>query len=260
MDDITPKTEYITLEKKEHIAIVTMHRAPVNAANKQFYQEMLDVFDSIGADKEMRVAILRSDFEKYWCAGNDINDFAGMTPESGHIRHRVVYNSFIAVYDCAVPVIAAIDGYALGTGLCYAAVCDFIIATDRAVLGAPEINVGVLGLGKFMSRMVPQQIMRRMYFTGAKVKATELEQWGCLQVVPADKLMEEAMNQAQELALKCPGTVRIGKEVLNHTEYMDLKNGFFMEQSYTRRAGASEDAKEAQRAFFEKRTPVFKNR
>lgn len=260
MDDLIPKTEYITLEKKEHIAIVTMHRAPVNAANKQFYQEMLDVFDAIGADKEMRVAILRSDFEKYWCAGNDIKDFAGMTPESGHIRHRVVYNSFISVYDCAVPVIAAIDGYALGTGLCYAAVCDFIIATDRAVLGAPEINVGVLGLGTFMSRMFPQQIMRRMYFTGAKVKATELEQWGCLQVVPADKLMEEAMAQAQELAKKCPGTVRIGKEALNRIEFMDLKNGFFMEQSYTRRAGASEDAKEAQRAFFEKRDPVFKNR
>lgn len=260
MANITPKTEYITLEKKDHIAIVTMHRAPVNAANQQFYQEMLDIFDSIGADKEMRVAILRSDFEKYWCAGNDIKDFAGMTPESGHIRHRIVYDSFLAVYDCAVPVIAAIDGYALGTGLCYAAVCDLIIATDRAVIGAPEINVGVLGPSRFMSRMLPQQIMRRMYFTGAKVKATELEQWGCLQVVPADKLMEEAMKLAQDLALKCPGTVRLGKEVLNRTEYMDLKNGFFMEQSYTRRAGASEDAKEAQRAFFEKRIPAFKNR
>ena len=113
MDDFMPKTEYIKVEKKDHIAIVTMHRAPVNAANRQFYQEMTDVFDAIGADKEIRVAILRSEFEKYWCAGNDINDFAGMTPESGHIRHRVVYNSFVAVFDqvrhnCLLP-----DAYCL---------------------------------------------------------------------------------------------------------------------------------------------------
>jgi enoyl-CoA hydratase len=260
MTEFMPKTEYLRVEEKDHIAIVSMGRPPVNAANQQFYQEMLGVFDALGADPEIRVAILRSDFPKYWCAGNDIKDFAGMTPMTGHIRHRIVYNSFMALYDCAVPVIAAIDGYALGTGLCYAAVCDFIIASDQAVLGAPEMNVGVLGPGNFLRRLVPEMVMRRMYFTGAKVPAKELEPHGALTVVPQAELMERAMELAVGIAEKVPTTVRLGKEVLNKTEYMDVKSGFATEQYYTRRAGATEDAHEAQKAFLEKRKPVFHNR
>ena len=250
----------INLEKSGHIAIVTMQRAPVNAANKQFYLEMTETFDAVGADKDFRVAILRSAYEKYWCAGNDVKDFEGMTPDNGHIRHRAVYNSFVAVYDCAVPVIAAIDGYCLGTGLAYASVCDIIFATDRAVIGAPEITVGVMGAGKFLSRMVPQFIMRRMIYNGDKVAASELEQWGCLQVVPPEQLMETAVKQADSIVEKCPSAVRLNKEALNRIEFVDLKTGYAIEQGYTRRASAYEDAKEAQKAFFEKRAPVFKGK
>lgn len=255
-----PETEYVSLIKKDHIAIVTMHRAPVNAANKQFYEEMTAIFDAIGADKEIRVAILCSAFDKYWCAGNDVNDFVVTAPEAGHIRHRAVYNSFISLYDCAVPVIAAVDGYCLGTGLGYASLCDEIIATDRAVIGAPEMNVGVMGPGKFLSRLVPQMLMRRMVYHGAKVKATELEKWGCLTVVPADRLMEAALEEARTFVAKCPSTMRLEKEVLNRIEYMDMKTGYFVEQAYTRRANTYEDATEAQKAFLEKREPVFHNR
>ena len=252
--------EFVKLEKNGHIAVVTMQHPPVNAANGQFYREITEVFDEIGADKDFRAAILRSAYEKYWCAGNDIKDFAGMTPDNGHIRHRLVYNSFMAVYDCAVPVIAAIDGYCLGTGLAYASVCDIIFATDRAVLGAPEIAVGVMGAGKFLSRMVPQFIMRRMIYNGDKVSASELEKWGCLQVVSPEKLIDVAMEQAHLIAGKCPSTVRLNKEALNRIEFMDLKTGYAIEQGYTRRASAYEDSKEAQKAFFEKRAPVFKGK
>ncbi|MDR1874084.1 MAG: enoyl-CoA hydratase/isomerase family protein [Synergistaceae bacterium] len=252
--------EFIKLEKKDHISIVTMEHAPVNAANRQFYQEMTETFDAIGADGNCRVAILRSAYEKYWCAGNDVKDFEGMTPDNGHIRHRVVYNSFIAVYDCAVPVIAAIDGYCLGTGLAYASVCDIIFATGRAVIGAPEITVGVMGAGKFLSRMVPQFVMRRMIYNGDKVSAAELEKWGCLRVVLPAKLMDVAMEQANLISGKCPSTMRLNKEALNRIEFVDLKTGYAVEQSYTRRASAYEDSKEAQRAFFEKRAPVFRGR
>jgi len=260
MTEFMPKTEYLRVEEKDHIAIVTMARPKVNAANKQFYQEILDVFDALGADPEIRVAILRSEYPKYWCAGNDINDFAGMTPTSGHIRHRVVYNSFFSIYDCAVPVIAAVDGFALGTGLCLAAVCDFIIASDKAVLGAPEMNVGVLGPGNFLRRLAPEMVMRRIYFTGAKLPAQEFEKYGAVTVVPQEELMDKAMELATEIAKKVPTTVRLGKEVLNKTEFMSVKEGFATEQYYTRRAGATDDAHEAQRAFLEKREPVFHNR
>ena len=252
--------EWIKLEKEGHAAIVTMQHAPVNAANRQFYQEMIETFDAIGADKDFRVAILRSAYEKYWCAGNDIKDFEGMTPDNGHIRHRLVYNAFMALYDCAVPVIAAVDGYCLGTGLAFASVCDMVFATDRAVIGAPEINVGVMGAGKFLSRWVPQMVMRRMIYNGDKVPASELAQWGCLTVVAPEKLQEAVMKQAELISGKCPSTIRLNKEALNRMEFEDLKAGYAIEQSYTRRASAYEDSKEAQRAFLEKRAPVFKGR
>jgi len=250
--------EFVRLEKKGYIAVVTMQRAPLNVANGQFYQEIIEVFDEISADKNFRVSILCSKYERYWCVGNDIKDFEDMTPDNGHIRHRLLYNSFMAVYDCAVPVIAAIDGYCLGSGLAFASVCDIVFATNRSILGAPEITVGVMGTGKFLSRMVPQFVMRRMIYNGENFPASELEKWGCLQVFSPEKLMGAAIEQACSIADKCPSTMRLSKEALNRIEFEDLKTGYAIEQEYSRRASAYKDSKEAQKAFFEKRTPVFK--
>lgn len=252
--------EFIKLEKKDNIAVVTMQHSPINAANDRFYQEITEIFDDIGADKDFRVAVLCSAYEKYWCVGNDIKDFKDMTPYNGHVRHRLLYISFMAVYDCAVPVIAAIDGYCLGTGLAFASVCDIIFATDRAVFGAPEINLGVIGTGKFLSRMVPQFVMRRMIYNGDKFPASELEKWGCLQIISQEKLMDAAIEQAYLTASKCPSTTRLAKEALNCIEFTDLKTGYAIEQGYSRRASAYEDYKEAQKAFFEKRASVFKGK
>ena len=249
--------EYLTLGKKEHIAVVTMHRTPVNAANHQFYREITEMFDEIGADREMRVVVLRSDFEKYWCVGNDVNDFVGMTPENGHIRHRSVYNAYMAIYECAVPTIAAIDGYALGTGMAFASVCDVLIATERAVIGAPEIYFGVMGAGKLLRRLVPEKVMREMVFSGRHVKATDMERWGCLRVVSCNKLMDEVMEEAKLIASKCPSTIRLLKESLNCTESMDFRDGLFTDLSYTRKASAFEDSNEAKKAFMGKRSPIF---
>ena len=253
------RMEYLTLDKKGHIAVVTMRRAPVNAVNHQFYREIIEMFDNIGTDKDIRVAALCSEFEKYWCAGNDVNDFVGMTPENGHIRHRSVYNAFMAIYECAVPTIAAIDGYAIGNGMAFASVCDIIIATDRAVISAPEINFGVMGAGLLLNRLVPEKVVREMVFTGRHVKAVELERYGCLRCVPPGALMNEVMETAKLIASKCPPTVRLLKESLNCVESMDFKSGLYVEMGYTRKASSFEDSKEAKKAFLEKREPVFKN-
>lgn len=256
------KAEYIQVQMEEEgIAIVTMNRAPVNAANHQFYQELIDTFDGLGADKSVRVAILRSGLEKTFCAGNDVKDFAGMTPDNGHIRHRLVRNAFFAIYDCAVPVIAAVNSYAVGSGLGFAACCDVIVAADNAKFGAPEIKVGVLGCVKFLSRLVPEMVMRRMLFSGEPATAAELAPYGCIaKVVPPDQLMAAAMEQARIISGKAPSTIRLAKELFNRVEYMDFKAGFEIENSYSRRAAAFEDSKEAQRAFLEKRKPVFQGR
>ena len=253
------KTEYIQVQREGGIAIVTMNRAPVNAANLQFYREIIDTFDGLGADKSILVAILRSGVEKAWCAGNDVKDTVGVTPDNGHIRHRVIRNAFFAIYDCAVPVIAAVNCYALGSGLGFAACCDVVVASERATFGAPEIKVGFLGCVKFLSRLVPELVMRRMLLSGESITAAELAQWGAIaKVVPEDQLMEAAMEQARIIAEKAPTTGRLAKELFNRVEYLDMKQGFEIENSYSRRAGDCEDGKEAKRAFIEKRKPQFK--
>jgi enoyl-CoA hydratase len=253
------KAEFVQVDREGSIAIVTMNRAPVNAVTRQFYQEIIDTFDGLGADKSVFAAILCSGVEKAWCAGNDVNDFAGMTPDNGHIKHRLVRNAFFAIYDCAVPVIAAVNSYAMGTGLGFAACCDVVVASERASFGAPEIKVGVLGCVKFLSRLVPEMVMRRMLFSGEHATAAEMARWGAVaRVVPHDQLMAAAMEQARIIAEKAPSTIRLAKELFNRVEYMDIKLGFEIENSYSRRAAAYEDSKEAQRAFLEKRKPQFK--
>lgn len=251
--------KYIQLEKQGHIAIITMNKEPLNSVNKQMFLEIIDTFDSVGADKEIYVAILRSGLEKSFCAGNDVKDFGTMTPENGHIRHRIIRNAFFSVYDCAVPVVAAINGYAIGTGLGLAACSDVIVASERASFAAPEINVGVLGCVKFLSRLVPQMVARRMLLSGERVPVEEIAKWGGIaKVVPHEQLMEAAMEQAMIIAEKAPSTVRLAKELFNRVEFMELKQGFEIENYYSRRASGYEDSKEAQRAFLEKRKPNFK--
>jgi len=253
--------ELITVERQGNIAIVTMNRPPVNAVTPGGFQEIIDTFDGLGADLSVYAVILRSGIEKAFCGGNEVKEFKSMTPEGGHIRHRLIRNAFFAVYDCAIPVIAAVNSHAMGTGLGLAACCDIIVASENAKFGAPEIKVGVLGCVKFLKRLAPEMVMRRMLLSGKAVPAAELAQWGAIaKVVPPEQLMDAAMEIAREIAEKSPATVRLAKELFNRVEYLDMKQGFEIENMYSRRAGGLEDAKEAQRAFLEKRKPQFKGR
>ncbi len=247
----------IRTEIKEHTATVTIDFPPVNAMSRAQYGEMTEIFDSLW-DSEARVAVLTGAGERAFCAGADVKDRAAGGKDDHGRAARECYNS---IYECPVPVIGAINGPALGAGMAIAASCDYLIASERASFGLPEIDVGLMGGAKHLSRFFPQGYVRRMHYTADRANAQEAYRLGPVTaVVPPDQLMEEAMRDAALVASKMPAGIRLAKEGLNVIEFLDLKNGYRYEQTRTSILTKTEDATEAKKAFLEKRPPVFKGR
>jgi len=160
-----------------------------------------------------------------------------------------------------VPVIAAVNGPALGAGSVLAAVSDIRIASEKATFGMPEINVGRCGGGAHMGRLIPQGMLRLMYFTGEPISAWDAHRVGLVeQVVPPRRLLPAAHELAEIIAKKSPIGLRMAKEALNRAEFMQVEEGYQLEQSYSTKLMHTEDAREATRAVVEKRAPVFKGR
>jgi len=174
------------------------------------------------------------------------------------VRTRVIRQVFDAIRRNPVPVIAAVNGHALGGGLVMVAQCDIVIAADTATFGLPEINVGVMGGTKHLARIVPEKVMRWMALTGSRVDAAYLERLGAIQkVVPKERVLDTALAMADEICAKSPAGVRLMKEVINLTEPMDLDNGYHVETYATAIISTHPDSKEAAKAFKEKRKPSY---
>jgi enoyl-CoA hydratase/carnithine racemase len=164
-----------------------------------------------------------------------------------------------AITDCAVPVIGAINGPALGAGLAFAACCDMLVASDNATFGTTEINVGLLGASAHLSLLVGRHKAREMFFTGEQVPAAELHRLGAVRaVVPRAELADTARALAATIAAKSPIALRLAKESMNRVEFLPLKEAYRTEQDYTGRLRGYEDAAEARAAFLEKRDPEWK--
>jgi len=251
----------------EYVAIVTIDRPPVNAMNRQMFDEIQAAFDALNNRQDVRVAILTG-AGKCFCAGADMKARSAslegqQTPRLGAMwaHSRAAREAFNAILECSVPVICAINGPALGGGLALVASCDILIASENAVLGLPEIDVGLLGGGRHTQRLFGVYKARKMMYTGERIGAAELYRLGIIEkVVPADELMAEALRLAQVIAGKSPLAIRLAKHALSTIEFMDLRDGYRFEQNMTHELTGSEDAKEAARAFIEKRKPAFKGR
>jgi enoyl-CoA hydratase len=240
------------------VAVVTLDRPPVNAVDREMYIEIARLFrnpDAMGADVR---AIVLTGAGKHFCGGNDLEEFASMTPENGTERMWRVREAFFAIQDCPVPVIAAVHGAALGTGLAIAVSCDFVVASEDARFGLPELSVGVMGGAQHLSRIAPQPLVRRMFFTGEHVSARDFQHsGGAVVVVPREQLLEKACSYALRVASFSPTAVRLGKRILNRIENMDLKGGYEFEQGFTVKMSGHADSKEALRAIRERRLPVY---
>ena len=254
--------ETVRLEVTDTIAIVTIDRPPVNAQNQKAREELIRVFDAISDRDDVRVAILTA-AGKVFSAGADVKERVGLVQEPGdYIRNnRLVREYFYAVSDCAKPVICAVNGPAFGAGFALMLACDIMLASDDAYFVIPELDVGLAGGARFLMDHFAKSMARYIYFTGRRIPAAELYRLGVITAsVPREKLMDEAMQIAREIAAKSPVAVREVKRAFNVIEEMPARDGYRFEQTVTVALSHTEDAREAQRAFVEKRKPVFKGK
>jgi enoyl-CoA hydratase/carnithine racemase len=222
---------------------------------------LIEAFDTAGATKSVRAIVLSAD-GRVFCAGSDVKARAksdrGADAESAYNRLARDLNS--AVADCAVPVISAVDGAALGGGLCLVAASDLVVVGPNAVFALPEIDVGLLGGAVWAARLFGQRWARRMMLTGERVSASVLIESGAFGAAYSAKdPVEKATDLAQTIAAKSPAASRMAKSALNDVEFMEVRAGYAHEQTFTARLRAHPDSVEAMAAFAERRTPRFRD-
>jgi enoyl-CoA hydratase len=250
--------EFLRWSADGSVGTIRLARPPVNAVNQQMYAEIRELFTHLDAYLSGVRAVVLAGEGRHFCGGNDLEEFRTMDPGNAAERMEVVREAFWAIYDAPLPVIAAVHGVALGTGLALAASCDMIVAAEGAQLGTPEIAVGVMGGAKHLSRLLPQQLVRLLYFTGEPLAAEEFARFGgVLNVVPRERLLDEATALADRMTRHSPVALRFAKQSLNAIEFADLKGGYAHEQGLTGELSAYADAKEALNAFLERRPPTY---
>lgn len=253
----------LTVEIAAGIATVTLDRPPVNAVDGACMREMAEVFTSFADRRDVCVAIFTAAGSRAFIGGVDLKSIDGATAEAPRPSAlvdpgAVARDAMWAITDCAVPVIGAINGPAIGAGLAFAACCDILVAADTATFGTTEINVGLLGASSHLSRLVGNYKAREMFFTGELVPASELYRLGAVRsVVPLADLLPTARELATVLAAKSPLALRMAKDSMNRVEGLPLKEGYRTEQDYTNRLLQLDDSSEARKAFLEKRDPTW---
>ena len=254
--------EMYRLDVTDFVATVTFDRPPVNAQNRQSREEAIRLFDQLSDRDDVRCVILTA-AGKVFSAGADVKERVGLVQEPGdYVRHnRLAREYFYALSDCAKPVICAVNGAAFGAGFALMLACDIMIAAEEAYFVMPEIDVGLAGGAGFLMQHFGKSMARMMYFTGRRIPAAELYRLGVISAcVPRAKLMDEATTIAREIAAKSPKAVKEIKRAFNVVEEMPTRDGYRYEQTITVDLSHTEDAKEAQQAFVEKRKPVFKGK
>lgn len=258
MNDLTQ----LKVEVSDHIAVLTMNAPPVNALTRTLNDELTWVLDRISETDDVRVVVLTG-AGKVFCAGADLKGRADVIKEPGDLlaHSRRTRECFHAIRECAKPVVVAINGPALGSGLAMVASADVIIASDKGSLGLPEVDVGLLGGCRHAMRLFSHSRLRRMALTGMRVPAAELYRLGIIEdCTTPEQLMPAALEIAATIAGKSPVSTRMGKHTLNTIEDMSLRDGYRYEQDMTAAISRTDDAREAQAAFREKRPPVFTGR
>jgi enoyl-CoA hydratase len=235
------------------ITDVVMNIPPVNALDVASWFGLADALLSAGRDPETRVVVLRSEGRGF-CAGVDIKEIQARGDEALVGVNRGCAAAFAAVYDCEVPVVAAVNGFCLGGGIGLIGNADIIVASEDATFGLPEVDRGALGAATHLARLVPQHRMRSMVYTAGTATAAELQHYGSiLEVVRSEELVERAHGVAALISAKSPTIIRRAKESLNGIDPVDVKRSYRFEQGFTYELHVSGVADEQRAAFVEKR-------
>lgn len=256
--------ETIKYEKKDQIAYITVNRPKqMNALNSVVLEELYDAFEKAGEDDEIRVILLTGE-GKAFVAGADIAEMSKMSPVEAREFGKKGHKLMNYIHNVETPVIAAINGFALGGGCELSMACDIRIASDKAKFGQPEVGLGLIPgfAGNLrLPRLVGKGMAKYMILTGEMIDAEDAFRIGLVQkVVPAEELMAEAEKIANKIIAQAPIAVKYAKDVINNGYDMDLKSASAYEVNTFGIPFASEDMIEGTSAFLEKRKPVWKNK
>lgn len=220
--------------RDDGIRVVTMDAPPVNALTVQGWYDVAAALDEAGADPATHVVVLRAEGRGF-NAGVDIKEMQHTDGFDALIgANKGCFAAFKAVYECPVPVIAAVHGFCLGGGVGLVGNADCVVASDDAYFGVPEVKQGALGAATHMARLVPQHLMRTLYFTARTIKAADLVQHGSVyEVVPREELDDAALRLAADIADKDTRVIRAAKEALNGIDPIDVNTSYRFEQGFT---------------------------
>jgi enoyl-CoA hydratase len=233
------------------IVVVTLDFPPVNALPVRGWFDLADAVTAAGRDPATTAVVLRAEGRGF-CAGVDIKEIQRDGHDALVGANRGCYAAFAAVYDCAVPVLAAVRGFCLGGGVGLVGNADVVVAAEDATFGLPEVDRGALGAATHLARLVPQHLMRAMYYTAARVGAAELHRFGSVyRVVPESELDGAALAVAGEIAAKDGRVIRAAKAAINGIDQQDVHRSYRYEQGFTFELNLTGVSDEARRRFVE---------
>ncbi len=253
----------IIFEKDAGIATITFNRPKLlNALNSELLEEFRKAISTVLQDEEIRVLILTGTGDKAFVAGADINEIASCNTLEAKMFARKGQEIIGSLESLPIPVIAAVNGYALGGGCEMALACDFIYAAETAMFGLPEIKLGIIpGFGgtQRLARLVGKNMAKELIYTGEMIPAKRAAEIGMVnRICPPEKLMGSVHETASRIAVKGRVSLRAAKEVINKGSNTDLATGCSIENDAFALCVASRDAGEGTNAFLEKRKPEFK--
>jgi len=258
-------TQFLTCDIDNHIALVTINRPDkLNALNAEVKNEMESLFTDLKSNDDVYVVILTGAGEKSFVAGTDISELLDLNEDSGKEFAEGGQDIFSLIENLGKPVIAAVNGFALGGGCELALACTIRIASDNARFGQPEVNLGIIpGYGgtQRLARLVGKGIAHEMILTGNHINADEAYRIGLVnKVVPQSQLIDVAKSIAQTITQKGQIAVRFALKAVNMTDETNLLEGLELEASLFGKCAATGDSKEGVKAFLEKRKPEFTNK
>jgi enoyl-CoA hydratase len=248
------------VEAVDHVATVTIAAPPVNAQDRLFREECVRIFDVLGAATDIRSIVLAGEGRAF-SAGADLSERSAILAEpGGYARHnRLVRAAFDCIIECPKPVIAAVNGAAIGAGCVLALLCDILIVAEEAFLSMTEVDYGLAGGVRHVLRSFSPSDARLMIYTAKRITGPELYRMNVASAcVPKAQVLDDALGIARTIAQKVPLAVVAAKRSFGLTEEMPLRDGYRYEQSQTALLAETEDTQEALAAFREKRKPVFK--
>lgn len=260
------KREYgrIKFEVENGIAIITMNNPKVlNALSNETLKELSEAIDYISFEKEI-LGVIITGSGKAFVAGADIYQMQSYKSEEGRAYAGYAQGVFNQIENLEKPVIGAINGYALGGGCELSLSCDIRIASEKAIFGQPEVNLGVIpcfGGTQRLPRLVGTGVAKELIYTGRFIKANEAKEIGLVnKVVPCESLLEEAIKMMNIIKSKAPLAVKYSKVAINKGINLDLNNALELEKDIVGLTFATSDKDEGMNAFLEKREANFKNK